>query len=421
MTTVTLMPDPAPREMFLPVISVDDHVLEPPDIFTSRLTQRMANSAPHMAAVDGMPQWLIDGQPVPILTANATVGRPVEEWRSHDPMTYEEARPGAWDPDARIADMDLNGVWGSLNFPSLPWGFSGRALSDLKDIDLGLACVQAYNDWYHEEWTSRHPARFLGSQIPWLNDPTVAATEIRRNAARGTRAVSFTENPQALGRPSLHTRYWDPFFAACADTGTVINLHVGSAGLINRPSTDSPTDVAIALFPLSSMTAVVDWIFSLVPVRFPNLKIALSEGGASWVPTIAERLARAFRQCDHPESAWERSYGHPVDVLRRNFFFASIEDPSAFRLLDVIGDDKVMLEVDYPHQDSSWPDTQKLINEELRGLDASVAEKIAWRNAVNLYGATPPPARDWRGEGGRTYPARLGTKSGKAASGNPSA
>jgi predicted TIM-barrel fold metal-dependent hydrolase len=269
-------------------------------------------------------------------------------------------------------------------------------LSNLQDQEVGYACVQAYNDWYHEEWTSRYPDRLIGSQITWLNDPELAAREIRRNAARGARAVSFTENPQALGRPSLHTDYWDPFFAACAETGTVVNLHVGSAGLINRPSTDSPTDVAIALFPLSSMSAVVDWIFSRIPVRFPDLRIALSEGGASWVPTIVERLSRAYRQCDHPESAWDRSYGHPVDILRRNFWFASIEDPSAFRLLDVIGEDKVMLEVDYPHQDSSWPDTQELVRSELIGLAPGVAEKIAWQNAVVLYGATPPPSSDWR-------------------------
>ena len=393
---VTFLPDPQARDIFLPIVSVDDHVLEPADAFRSRVPQRMRDAAPYMAAVGGVSHWILDGRPEPVLTANAVVGRPVSEWRSHDPMEYEEARRGAWDPDARITDMDINGVWASLNFPSLPWGFSGRALSNLKDREAGLACVRAYNDWYFEEWTSRYPNRFIGSQITWLNDPDVAAQEIRRSAARGVRAVSFTENPQALGRPSLHTRYWDPFFAACAETGTVVNLHVGSAGLVNRPSSDSPTDVAVALFPLSSMSAVVDWIFSLIPVRFPDLKIALSEGGASWVPTIVERLSRAYRQCDHPEAAWERSYGHPVDVLRRNFYFASIEDPSAFRQLDVVGEDRVMLEVDYPHQDSTWPDTQALIRDEMGGLERDVAEKIAWRNAVSVYGATPPPAHDWR-------------------------
>jgi predicted TIM-barrel fold metal-dependent hydrolase len=292
--------------------------------------------------------------------------------------------------------MDLNGIWGSLNFPSLPRGFSGRALSNLVDQELGLACVRAYNDWYFEEWVSRYPDRFIGSQIAWLNDPAVAGDEIRRNAARGTRSVSFTENPEMLGRPSLHTGYWDPFFAACEETGTVVNLHVGSAGMINRPSSDSPTDVAIALFPLSSMMAVVDWIFSGIPARFPGLKVALSEGGASWVPTIMERLGRSYRQSDHPESAWDKSWGNPVDVLHRNFYYASIEDPSAFRLLDLIGEDKIMLEVDYPHQDSSWPDTQSLVRSELELLERPVAEKIAWQNAVALYGATPPPSTDWR-------------------------
>jgi predicted TIM-barrel fold metal-dependent hydrolase len=396
-TLHTFLPDPQPRDIFLPIISVDDHVLEPPDAFRSRVPERMQEAAPHMAPVDGVPHWILDGQPEPVLMANATVGRPVNEWRSHDAMEFEkESRKGTWDPDARLADMDVNGVWSSLNFPSLPWGFSGRALSNLKDKELGLACVRAYNDWYYEEWTSRHPDRFIGSQITWLNDAEVAAQEIRRNAARGTRAISFTENPEKLGRPSIYTRFWDPFFAACSETGTVVNLHVGSAGISTKPSTDSPTDASVALFPLGSMTAIIDWIFSKIPVRFPDLKICMSEGGASWVPTVIERLNRAYRQSDHPEAAWDRADGHPVDFLHRNFYFASIEDPSVFRQLDIVGEDKVMIEVDYPHQDSTWPDTQDLIRDELSGLDRKVAEKIAWGNAAKLYGATPPPADDWR-------------------------
>jgi len=394
--SVTFLPEPEPRELYLPIISVDDHLMEPADTFTSRVPDRLREAVPHMESVDGNPHWNIDGRIEAVTMVNAVSGRPVDEWYSHSAVGLEHVRRGVWDPAARVRDMDVNGVWASLNFPSITWGFSGRVLSDLEDPEVGLACVKAYNDWFHEEWLSTFPDRFIGGQIPWLNDADVAAEEIRRNAARGFRSVNFTENPQSLGRPSLYSDFWDPFYAACEETGTVVNIHVGSAASIVRPSPDSPMDALVALFPLSSAMAVVDWIYAKIPSRFPDLRIALSEGGASWVPMIVERLTRAYRQCDAPASVWDPSLGHPADILRRNFWFASIEDPAAFRMLDVIGEDNVIVEVDYPHQDSSWPDTQDLLRSQIEHLPRPVAEKIAWRNAAELYRHPAPPTQDWR-------------------------
>jgi len=391
---ISFLPDPEPRRMFVPIISADDHVLEPADAFTSRVPARLVNGVPYMKPVNGIPHWIIDGQPIAVTMVNAVAGRPQSEWHSHEPISTDHVRPGAWQADARVADMDVDGVWASLNFPSLTWGFSGRVLSALKDPEAGQASVRAYNDWYFEEWLSRHPERFIGGQIVWLHDPQVAAQEIYRNAERGFRAVSFTENPEGLGLPDLYSYYWDPFFAACEDTNTSVNIHVGSSGSIVRPSTRSPMDVLVALFPLSSAMAVVDWIYALIPVRFPRLKIILSEGGVSWVPAIAERLRRAYRQCDVPAAAWDRSYGDPVEIMRRNFYFTSIEDPSAFHLLDLIGEDNIMVEVDYPHQDSSWPDTQELLRTEVHHLDRDTIEKVAWRNAATVF-QHPAPSSLW--------------------------
>jgi predicted TIM-barrel fold metal-dependent hydrolase len=387
----TLLPDPEPQDLWCPIISADDHLLEPPALF-DRVPAKVRDGAPHMVTgEDGRPHWEIEGESIMITGVNAVSGRPVSEWRLLS-ISYEEMRRGVWDPDERVRDMELNGVWASLNFPSAVWGFAGSRFSKMRDTDVGYACVQAYNDWMLEAWCGSHPDRLISCSIPWLADPQKAAAEVRRNAADGCRSVSFSENPEALGFAPLYGEAWDPFFAACCETGTVINLHVGSSGQVSRPSVDSPPPVVVALFPLNGILAVVDWIFAKIPVRFPDIKIALSEAGVSWVPMVIERLKRTWCQREWYPHFWSLEDGDPVALLHRNFFFTSIEDPSAFRLLDLIGEDHVMLESDYPHQDSSWPETQSLIRDELQHLPAATVRKLGFENAAALYRHPLPPA-----------------------------
>jgi predicted TIM-barrel fold metal-dependent hydrolase len=197
--------------------------------------------------------------------------------------------------------------------------------------------------------------------------------------------MTFTEAPHLLGLPSLHTGYWDPIMRACAETGTVLNLHIGSSGTSPSTADDAPSDVVGVLFFAYAMYAAVDWLYSKIPVRFPDIKISLSEGGIGWVPALLDRL-------DHM-STYSSMYGTwdgitdetPADVLRRNFWFCALEDPSAFRLLDVIGEDHVLLEEDYPHCDSLWPRTQSVIAQCVRDLPASTQRKLTWENAATLF------------------------------------
>ena len=389
--TITYLPEPEPRQLYCPIISVDDHVLESPDLFTSRVPASMRDDVPHVENDDeGVPYWVIgsDREPMRMATCGA-VGRPMSEW-SLAPQKYEEFRRGVYDVDARVHDMDLNGVWASLNFPSFLFGFAGRRLSLFDDEDVAIAITRAYNDWMINEWCGAHPNRFIPCQIPWLRDPHLAAKEIIANSQRGFRAVSFAENPEALGLPHIYTDYWDPFFAACEETGTVLNLHVGSSGQVQRPCSASPIDVGVALFPVGAILGLVDWIFSKIPIRFPDLKIAMSEGGVSWVPMALERLARSYRQAES-SLVWTRQDPDPVEIVRRNFRFTSIEDPSAFRFIDLIGVDNVMLESDYPHADSTWPDTQDILRRDLVGLDYASTRKVCFENAADLYRHPQPP------------------------------
>jgi len=388
--TVTLLPEPEAGELFCPIISADDHALEPAHVF-QRVPSHLRDEVPYMQDDDeGVPYWIVGEQRVPLMLNSAAPGRPVSEW-SFAPQKWDELRLGTYDVHARVADMDLNGVWASLNFPSIPWGFAGKVLAAMKNQDAGLAAVRSYNAWMIEEWCGAYPERFIPCQMPWLADPEVAAAEIRRNAELGFKCVSFTENPEGLGYPSVYTEHWDPFFRACAETDTILNLHLGSSGSITRPSSQSPTEVLNALFPLNAIAAVVDWIFAKVPLRFPDLKIVLSEGGVSWVPMVIERLNRAYR-FKEASTNWVDADGHPVDSLRSSFWFTSIEDPSAFQTLDLIGADRVMVETDYPHMDGTWPDTQDLIRRDVEHLDPKFVRKVCYQNAADLYRHPAPPA-----------------------------
>jgi predicted TIM-barrel fold metal-dependent hydrolase len=249
---------------------------------------------------------------------------------------------------------------------------------------LGLAAVRAWNDWHLEGWCAKYPDRFIPQQVTWLKDPVVAAEEIRKNAARGFRSLSFPEIPERLGLPSIHSGHWDPILRACEETGTVVSLHVGSASHLVTGSKDAPADVVATLFWVGSTIAVVDWLFSKVAVRFPKIKIAISEGGVGWVPALMDRIEHCFRYKDFT-GGWIGEDLHPNEVLQRNFFFCALDDTAGFEMLERIGEDNVMVECDYPHADSTWPDTQSYLGKQLGWLPEKTIEKLTYGNASRVY------------------------------------
>jgi predicted TIM-barrel fold metal-dependent hydrolase len=388
--TVTFLPEPERRPRKYTVISVDDHIVEPPHTFEGRVPSALADRAPRVVDKDdGTQTWIYDGEEIPNVGFNAVVGRPVSEY-SFEPARFDEMRKGAWDIDERIRDMDTNGVYASLCFPSFLPGFAGQRIQLGCDPELALATVRAWNDWHIEEWAGSHPGRIIPCQLPYLHDPQVAADEVRRNAERGFKAVTFSEMPHELGLPSIHSGHWEPFIQACDDTQTVINLHIGSSGTSPSTSADAPPDVMGVLFFGYAMFAAVDWLYSLIPVRHPDIRICLSEGGIGWVPALLDRLDHMLSYHEM-YGTWSGIELTPAEVMQRNFWFCAVEDPTAFALRDRIGVDKILLESDYPHCDSTWPDTQAVIEREIGGLPADDIRKITWENASRLYRHPVPP------------------------------
>lgn len=392
--SVTFNAEPEPESLFCPIISVDDHLLEPPDLFETRVPSRIRASAPRVeVAEDGVPWWIIGDSRFPLLTVEGAAGRDFREW-SLSTAAYEDFRAGVRDPKARLHDMDISGVWASLCFPSTMWGFAGTRFSKMDDSEVGLACLRAYNDFVLEEWCAVSRERFIPCQLAYMRDPKIAAAEVYMNAERGFRSISFSENPEGIGFPSIYDTYWDPFLRACEETETVLNLHVGSSGQTTRPSTVSSDEVSSVLFPLNSFAALVDWIYARVPLRFPDIQISMSEGGISWVPMAYERLRRSHARDGSDDRQWPTGAPTPMELVGRNFYFTSIDDPSGFRLIDSIGADRIMLEVDYPHPDTTWPKSQELFRMELSGLDADTIRKVCYRNAAQIY-RHPEPPPEW--------------------------
>lgn len=411
-TNGLLLPDPEPRPMKAAVISVDDHLIEPPDVFASRVPARWNDDAPRVVeASDGSQSWLYEGRHYPNIGLNAVVGRRRDSW-SMEPTRFDEMRPGCYDIDSRVADMDRNGVWASLCFPSLVAGFCGAVFSRSKDASLGLACMRAWNAWHREVWAGTFPERIIPLQLPWLADVQVAAEEVRANADLGVRAVSFPEFPSQLGLPTIFSGHWDGFFSACEETGTVVCLHTGASSWAPLPSADPPFELLPTLFPVNALIAASEWLWSGVPSRFPRLAIALSEGGIGWVPMLLDRVDYVLR---HSASGTESSSWHdellPSEVLRRNFWFCTIDDPSVVELRHRISVEHIMMEVDYPHADSTWPDTQSVLWNSWGHLPDDELRLIASANAARLFRHPLPPEHDWRLPSHPTPHGRGGSRS----------
>lgn len=377
------LPEPEPREVKYTVISVDDHLVEPPDMFEGRLPARLQDRAPRIVETEKHQQlWEFDGQRHYQVGMNAVAGRRPETVKV-EPFRFDQMRRGCWDIHARVRDMDVNGVWASLNFPSMITGFCGRVFSQCSDPELGLATTRAWNDWMHDEWWQPYQERIIPMGITWLADPELGAEEIRRNAARGFTAVTLPERPHRIGFPSIFQDSWDPIIRACAETGTVICLHVGSSGMTDFP--DGSLRVAMplgaTLFGQLSLTACAEWLWAGWAVKYPDLKIAMSEGGIGWVAMLIDRLDNIIDRSGYG-IGWDT---RPADVLRRNFWFCTIDDPSTIETRHVIGVENVMVEVDYPHGDGTWPDTQAVIERHWGNIPTDELRMMCCENAAALY------------------------------------
>ena len=387
-STGLFLPDPLPREVKYTLISVDDHVVEPPHTFEGRLPSNLQPRAPHIIETEqGHQVWEFEGERFTQVGMNAVAGRRPETVKL-EPFRFDQMRPGCYDIGPRVRDMDLGGIWASVNFPSQITGFCGRVFFNAKERELGAACIRAWNDWLFEEWYQQYPERVIPLGITYLADPELAVAEIRRNAERGFVAMTFPERPHMIGLPSLWEReHWDPIMAAMVETDMAICLHVGSAGLNVAPAGAPSLQLGATLFSSASLQACAEWLWSGYGERMPDLKIVMSEGGIGWVAMLLDRL----------DNIVDRSgYGlgwavRPADVLKRNFWFCTIDDPATIDTRHRIGVENIMAEVDYPHGDSTWPDTQLVLEKAWGHIPPAELRAMCSENAARVFRHPLPP------------------------------
>ena len=377
------------------LVSTDDHVIEPPDMFVGRVPKRYADRAPRVVgnSKEGF-NWNFDGTPAKQLALAATAGRGKggqAQERHTEPVSFAELRPGTYDVHERIKDMDANGVLGSLNFPSFP-RFSGAMFAAVaeRDEDLALAVVRAYNDWHIEDWCGAYPGRMIPCVLGPIWNAELMAQEMRRTAKKGVHAVTFSMNPYALGLPSMHDDYWDPFWAACDENEIVVCLHIGSGSDMIQTSPDAPMLTRVTCSGINIYPTAADLIWSPMMHKFPNLMFSLAEGGIGWIPYFLERADNTYTHnladlVDHP------FYGEmPSDRFKRQIIACFINDAHGVENLHLMNVDNVTWECDYPHPDSSWPLTPEEAWVYLKKVeDDEVLNKITHLNAMRHFKFDP--------------------------------
>jgi predicted TIM-barrel fold metal-dependent hydrolase len=373
------------------LVSIDDHFIEPPDMWKNHVPKKWLDDVPKVVRnAQGVDEWVFQGQATSTsFGMAATVGWPAEEW-GYNPGAYTELRPGCFDVHERVKDMNANGVLAGMNFPTMA-GWNARTFAEGPNRELGLVMLRAYNDWVLDEWCAAYPGRFIPLGLVPVWDADLAAEEIHRIAKKGCRSVSFLEMPHVQGYPSYLSGYWDPMLTALCDTNQVLSLHIGAGFGVLRTAPEAPVDHQMILACQISAITAQDLLFGPTLRKFPDLKVALSEGGIGWIPFYFDRIDRHFENQKWLHDAQDFGGKTPSEVFRDHILACYISDPSGLLLRDRIGIDNIAWECDYPHTDTTWPVSPEFAWKELQDAGAGDDEihKITWQNACRFFDWDP--------------------------------
>jgi predicted TIM-barrel fold metal-dependent hydrolase len=370
------------------LVSIDDHVIEPADLFDNHMPEKYKADGPQFQRLEnGVDQWIFQGDVMGTVGLGATASWPREEW-DFEPVGLSDMRPGCYDVHQRVRDMNANGVLASLNFPTAA-GFAGAWLAGQADLKLSAIAVSAYNDWQIDELAGEYPGRIIPMGVLPLWDTDACVRELERISAKGCKSVSFPETPYANDLPSFYGDHWDDVLEAAERLGIVLSMHIGGAfNLLTRPEGATPDQLIVLAAQLSGV-ACTDLITSGTFKKFPELKVALSEGGIGWVPFLLDRMDKHM---------WNQSWtgldigaATATEIWKKNFLGCFISEPSNLRLVDRIGEHTVAWECDYPHSDSTWPNSPEMLMAEFEGAGVSddVISMITWENSCRFYDYDP--------------------------------
>ena len=364
------------------LISSDDHVFEPPDVWTSRLGEELGERAPHVVREEDADWWVCGDYKLMSLGPGTQTGQ-----RFEDPEKLrltgrlEDVRLGGYLPDERVKDMDTDGVEVTVIYPSV-----GLSLYNLSDSGLLTVLLSAYNDWL-AEFCQASPKRLKGVALLNVDDVPAAAKELERCAKMGLASGMISTYPPE-GRGYFLADY-EPLWAAAQDLEVPLGLHFGTnrpgpgqtfgdAGLI-RPSFVANVDHWVRM-------SLGDIIFSGVLERYPRLRVGSIEHELAWAPHFLERIDYTFTQRPRKQGRYKfKNAMKPSDFFHRNCFVSFQQDATGIRLRDIIGVGNMVWGSDYPHIESTFPQTRQILDRILEGCTGEEKNKIVFENTVSLY------------------------------------
>ncbi len=379
------------------VIDSDTHITEPGDLWTSRLPARYKAVAPHIVRdpETGIDSWRI-GDHETFLPVGFTAVAGWPEPFPAAPRNMDEVPKAAYDASARLEYMDRVGIWSMALYPNVG-GFGSQAFLNLKDPELMLACVQAYNDFLID-WISPDPRRFIPILATPFWDVEASVKEIERCAKIGHKGVLFSGEPQSHGMPILASPHWDPLWATAQACDLPISFHIG-AGTFDDGFTEERSEimgagrmngfVATSLF-LDNGKQLTDLLFSGILPRFPELKFLSVESGIGFIPFVLEACDYTFEYGNVRDTNPEFKL-KPSEYFARQVYGCYIFEEHAPReLMDVIGEDNILFETDYPHPVCLYGNVREKIDAALGNATFEARHKVLFQNAAKLYKVEPP-------------------------------
>jgi predicted TIM-barrel fold metal-dependent hydrolase len=367
------------------IFSADSHVSEPGDLWVERIDKEFQFRAPRLERRDRNGRmedlWIYEGfPPHPVGIGLGAAAADNHATYREEGKGYGDARPGGWDPAARLQDQDVDGVDGEVLYTTL-----GFRLYWMSDAPLQQACFRVYNDWL-SEFCSYAPDRLIGLSLISLYDVDDAVKELERSAKLGHHGCMVFLSPPAPC-PPYTSKHYDRFWAAAQDLGQTIVLHENTGGAESRMSPSSYWNPDMTLGPIlrpqEVQRTLAQLILSGVMERFPTLKFVTAENGTDWLPWFLGRLAKRNRSGN--------LYGTPLtltplEYFHRNVFVTYIDEPEAIEAKDLIGVDNLMFSTDYPHTAATWPKSQEVVERDAQHLTAEERRKLVRDNTLKVFG-----------------------------------
>ena len=367
------------------IISSDNHVIEPTDLWTSRIDPKFKGREPHVVRLeDGDERWFCDG----IMGSGAAAAGSQAGWRFEEPEnlsikgTFDEVRPGGYIPEEHVKDLDIDGVDVSILYPT-----EGLSLfSSVTDSELLSATFRAYNDWL-AEFCATFPDRLKGIAMVNVDDVQDGLSELERGAKMGLAGAMITIYPPE--DKAYDSPIYEPFWAAAQDLDIPLSLHITS----NRPGPGQQYVDFNAVKPSFICNtdhwvriSLADMIYSGVFERYPKLMVGSIEQELSWAPHFLDRLDFNYTQRPQGDTSYRfKGDALPSDFFHSNVFLGFQEDALGIRDRHIIGVDQLQWGSDYPHSESTFPRSKEIIEEILVGCTEEEKAKIVGGNAARIY------------------------------------